>query len=169
MVRFMFELFWCCYLGYSGFAVILKLKDALLKWSLCRLAVQHHTLMCHLPMLVSMQYIRCWTVVQNSRCCPMDVGLILSAAFCRYIVSCHLYHRWGNAWYVQPHLIIDFKLITPFSFQLLRLPPFLRLDPPVNLRRRCCNSRPINCVVSSITSAYLGSLLFCGPVSLTNH
>jgi hypothetical protein len=35
---------------------------------------------------------------------------------------------------VQPHFIIDFKLISPFSFQLIRLPPFLRLDPPVKLR-----------------------------------
>ncbi|XP_046442266.1 uncharacterized protein LOC124192817 [Daphnia pulex] len=36
------------------FAVIFQLRDVL-KWSLCSLAVEHHTLMCHLPMLVSMQ------------------------------------------------------------------------------------------------------------------
>jgi hypothetical protein len=38
------------------------------------------------------------------------------------------------------------------------------------LTRECCNSRLIHCVVvRSMTSAYLGSLLFCGPVFLTNH
>jgi hypothetical protein len=45
---------------------------------------------------------------------------------------------------VQSHLIIDFKLISPFSFQLICLPPFLRLETPVKLRRRCWNSRLIN-------------------------
>ena len=129
------------------FAVIFQLRDVL-KWSLCGLAVEHHTLMCHLPMSVSMQ---CWTAVQNNRCRLMAAGLILSAAFCRYVVSCYLYRRWGNAWCtvsvqdtVQSHLIIDFKLISPFSFQLICLPPFLRLETPVKLRIRCWNSRLIN-------------------------
>jgi hypothetical protein len=34
--------------------------------------------------------------------------------------------------------------MSPISFQLIRLPPFVRLDPPVKLRRRCWNSRLIN-------------------------
>jgi hypothetical protein len=46
--------------------------------------------------------------------------------------------------HVQSHLIIGFKLISPFSFQLIRLPPFLRLDSPVKLRRRCWNSKLID-------------------------
>ncbi|EFX84975.1 hypothetical protein DAPPUDRAFT_314563 [Daphnia pulex] len=43
----------------SGFAVIFQLRDVV-KWSLCSLAVEHHTLMCHLPMLVSMLSMQCW-------------------------------------------------------------------------------------------------------------
>ncbi len=45
---------------------------------------------------------------------------------------------------VQSHLIIDFKLISPFLFQLIRLPPFFKLDPLVKLRRGCWNSRLVN-------------------------
>ncbi|EFX72735.1 hypothetical protein DAPPUDRAFT_325947 [Daphnia pulex] len=41
-------------LVYRSFAVIFQLRDVL-KWSLCRHADQHHILMFHLPMLVSMQ------------------------------------------------------------------------------------------------------------------
>jgi hypothetical protein len=53
--------------------------------------------MCHLPMLVSMHML-CWKVGLNSQGCLMAVGLVLSVAFCRHVVSCYLYRLWGNAW-----------------------------------------------------------------------
>ncbi len=92
---------WCCCLLWSGFAVIFYLRDAL-KWSLVRLAVQHHTSMCYFPMFVSVQ---CWAVGQNSVRCWAKQSLLSNG--CRGIfyrlhfvyVSCYLYWRWVGAWW----------------------------------------------------------------------
>jgi hypothetical protein len=109
-------------MGYSGFADLFQLRDALKWWNLCRPPVEHHTLMSHLPMLVFMQYMQRYATFWQHF---VDMLPLATCTAVEVMLD------------VQSHLIIGFKLMSPFSFQLIRLPPFLRLDPPVKLRRRC--------------------------------
>jgi hypothetical protein len=107
---------------YSGFADLFQLRDVLKWWNLCRLAVEHHTLMSHMPMLVSMHYMQRYATFWQHF---VDMSPLATCTAVEVMLD------------VQSHLIIGFKLMSPFSFQLIRLPLFLRLDPPVKLRRRC--------------------------------
>ncbi|EFX79007.1 hypothetical protein DAPPUDRAFT_104783 [Daphnia pulex] len=72
--------------GESGFAVPFQLRDAL-EWGFCRLAVQHHTQMCHLPML-SMLPDDCWSYFIG--CILSICRLLLPVPASRKITSAYL-------------------------------------------------------------------------------
>jgi hypothetical protein len=90
MVTWMFELFMVLLFGVQWFCSPFPVESCS---EMKLMQTCHSTSHFNVPFvfLVSMQ------VGLNSQCCPMAVGLFLFAAFCRYVVSCYLYRRLGNA------------------------------------------------------------------------